>query len=554
MMALAITLWSSLSAAYAEGTEDPEFCVALRGNGYKVPVTLAALARLTEEFGVAEVVLGSSSGSIAAFLYENILSNPALRQCAGQPCPPDVLARRVSLALKSMLGFGDYLRATSSGQVVARTAEKMATGQGPGLAEIWAVLTDPALVRMINTRAVLPGWALLNPFNWSTHATRLQRSARATNFGSGVDFELLVREGLLDLEYTVRLIGQVGDFYSNSGPDLQPQWQAFFQHCTGTQINTGWPSIARRPMPQASSCGTALKDMVTDFNARAYPPTRRIVHRATRRVPRFERIVEPASLQRTVGQNHPTLMTASLVTGSGPAQEFADLKKQYDRFRNLQLTPRDWLQQFRVAYFGPPQLLNRIARNERGFGDVKSQRFYPAGEERWGETMVRSIGEPGLQAARTYRSPAGEVGITAGGWVDNFGTQPLKNLGCKAVAFVTRRGTDSNFASAVARQLGADDDFVHDLFAPTAGTAVGNALANADAIVCTDWDSFNGPLNSPMEMAAHGYESPLVTQSAWFLNKVSDTYDVQTTYDTPGCKPPTPLPQADAPSTDTSPH
>jgi hypothetical protein len=95
--------------------------------------------------------------------------------------------------------------------------------------------------------------------------------------------------------------------------------------------------------------------------------------------------------------------------------------------------------------------LNRIARNERGFGDVKSQRFYPAEEERWGETMVRSIGEPGLQAARTYRSPAGEVGITAGGWVDNFGTQPLKNLGCKAVAFVTRRGTDSNFASAVAR-------------------------------------------------------------------------------------------------------
>jgi hypothetical protein len=106
------------------------------------------------------------------------------------------------------------------------------------------------------------------------------------------------------------------------------------------------------------------------------------------------------------------------------------------------------------------------------------------------------------------------------------------------VAFVTRQGSDANFATAVARQLGADDAFVDALFSQSAGGSAGEALRAADAIVCTDWDSFEGPLNSPREMATHGYESPLVTRSQWFIARASDRLRIDSNYDTAGCRPP----------------
>ena len=82
------------------------------------------------------------------------------------------------------------------------------------------------------------------------------------------------------------------------------------------------------------------------------------------------------------------------------------------------------------------------------------------------------------------------------------------------------------------------DTFVDALFSQSAGGSAGEALRAADAIVCTDWDSFEGPLNSPREMATHGYESPLVTSSPWFIARASDRVRIDSNYDTAGCRPP----------------
>jgi hypothetical protein len=526
------------AAGRPHATADANFCLALRGNGYKVPVTLAAMARLTEEFGVADVVLGSSSGSIAAFLHENILLNPAIRNCGGQPCAEAVLARRVSLAIKSMLGFSDYLRGTRGGRVVDRIAGRFGAGQPPGLLDIIDVLGDPQLLGMINGRALAPSLAVLNPLNWPEHAARIRRAAGSANFGGGVDFELFLREGLLDLEHALTLVGRVADFYSNSGPDQYEAWQGFYRDCADDQIATGWPSIARRATTGGTSCGEVFLNLVTTFNHLSYPPERQVDHHGGRRNVRRVRRIEPVSLDRTVGQTYPTLATVSFIKGEEIFETFTAEKERFDRFAPVGLEPRDWADHFRIAYFGPRPLLTRIARNDGGFDDLKTRRFYAVGPETWGAAMLRSIGEPGLQAARAYRSPAGDRGVTAGGWVDNFGTQPLRNLGCAHVAFVTRRGSDANFATAVARQLGGDDAFIDGLFSQSTGGSAGEALRAADAVVCTDWDSFEGPLNSPREMASHGYESPLVTRSRWFIEHASEHLSIQTDYATEGCRPP----------------
>lgn len=529
-----------LALAPGAAAADPGFCLALRGNGYKVPVTLGALARLSEEFGVAGLVLGSSSGSIAAFLYENILLNPAIGDCAGAPCPPQVLGARVSLSLKSMLGFTDFLRASRSGGIVDDVEARLAAGDGPGIGAVGAILSDAPLRGLINGQALLPSRAVFYPQNWRRHAARLRGAAGAANFGATVSFESLLREGLLDLDHAIRLVGRAGDFYSNSGPDLSAQWSKFYGDCTGTQIATGWPGIAARPAgPPGSTCGTLLHDMIETFLARAgprAPNTRQSTSR--RRGSHRPGPGEPLSLQRSVGATHPILVTASFVTGEAVHQSFIRDKRRYDLFQPVDFGPRDWQDEFRIAYFGQDDVLARLSENRMGFKDLKTRRFQAAGPVTWRDAMVRSIGEPGLQAARPYRAPDGTVGITAGGWVDNFGTRPLKNLGCGQVVFVTRQGTDFRFAGGVARALGAGDGFIERLFAQTAGGAFGAALDAADGIVCTDWDRFEGPLNSPEQMAAHGYQSALVTRSPWLLEHASAHLPIRRDHDTPGCRPP----------------
>jgi hypothetical protein len=186
--------WQPVARAEA-GADNPEFCLAVRGNGYKVPVTLAAMARLSEEFGVADVVLGTSSGSIAAFLYENILLNPAIHDCGAESCSNAELGRRLSLALKSMLGFADFLRTTRGGRTVDRIADELQAGERPGFTDVMAALRDPRLSQLLNGRAILPSAAVFNPFNWPKHFQRLQGSAGTANFGGGVVFEILLPEG-----------------------------------------------------------------------------------------------------------------------------------------------------------------------------------------------------------------------------------------------------------------------------------------------------------------------------------------------------------------------
>lgn len=533
--------WLSLTlllGAQGAAAGDPEYCLALRGNGYKVPVTLAAMARLTEEFGVADAVLGTSSGSIAAFLYESILSNPAVGRCGDGPCSDAERARRVALALKSMLGFADALRSTRSGRTVDRISGRLDAGRGPGPGNLWAVLTDPALAGLLNRRALLPSVAVLNPLNWRAHRRRLGAAAGATNFGAAVDFELFLREGLLDLPQLVTLIGRAADFYANLRPDLTADWQRFFSHCATPQRGVGWPGIAVRPVAPGLNCGSAFTALVERFEAEAWPVQRRVRYPNGRRRVIEERPIEPRSLERTVGSRHPTLATVAFVAGDAVFADFVRDKRRYDRFAEVDTLRRDWLDAFRIAYFGQPDTLARVAANARGYADVKTDRFHAAGAERWGEVMMRSIGEPGLQAARPYRTPLGTRGVTAGGWVDNFAVPPLKNLGCRKVVFVTRQGADANFASGVARGLGADDDFVRRLFSQQRDGAFGLALAEADAILCTDWDRFKGPLNSPLELARHGYESPLVTRDHWFRERASAQLPLATEYLHDGCRPP----------------
>src|SRR5262249_55625801 len=81
--------------------------VAIRGNGQAMLSHFAALARLAEHYGPADALAGGSSTSITMFVYESMLKNEALGECAEGACSAEDRALRLALLLKSMQGFID---------------------------------------------------------------------------------------------------------------------------------------------------------------------------------------------------------------------------------------------------------------------------------------------------------------------------------------------------------------------------------------------------------------------------------------------------------------
>src|SRR5690606_16621521 len=126
MLAGAVSSIAACSAAPAdEGADEseaevsrarpPKLCAAVRGNGPYILVHFAGLARVVEHYGVVDGIAGGSSGSLSTFLYDSILENPAVSRCGSRRCSESERAARVSLALKSIEGYGMSVAGSDEG-------------------------------------------------------------------------------------------------------------------------------------------------------------------------------------------------------------------------------------------------------------------------------------------------------------------------------------------------------------------------------------------------------------------------------------------------------
>jgi hypothetical protein len=249
-----------------------------------------------------------------------------------------------------------------------------------------------------------------------------------------------------------------------------------------------WSQAAALPIDGGGTCGERFATLLTAYRG-AWTPS------------------SPNRADDPIGARMPVLVMTSVVEGAG-AEEMARAQAAY-RAGEVPTLAIDF-DDVRIGYFGQSADLDRVAKNPRGFTDLKTKKFLALGERSWREVLSYSPAEPGL--ARALELDGGRS-FSAGGWPDLHPVQVLENLGCDQVVYVTRRGAESSFAQGVGTVLGMSEREKSELYDLGAKSAFAAALEQAGAVWCTDWNQVGGDLES---LAADAYNAPMETSQAFF--------------------------------------
>lgn len=492
-----------------------KLCAAIRGNGHYVITHFASLARLIESYGIVDGVSGGSSGSVTTFLYESMLKNPALGT-------GEARAARVALLLKSVEGYALEVAETPEALAVKnlttlfpKLKQEIQTRGIEGLlntdaaqaaSDLYDILSSSDVRSLVNPEilAMLKD-PLLAPFN----AREVYTAVTTLGAFSVDDNRLFFRSGAISFDDVAAKLGRVGDFYAGYGPADSAAMSAFLDACAEPSRGKFWEDVD-------ASCKQQLGALVRGYRARLQTAQGSFGSR----------------LDEHVGDYAPlaTLLATSVLEGDAVTQYDAALA----RYRagelptgNIPFAPS--FDSVRFGYWGNAQHLATVASNPRGYTDLKTAKFRALGAATWREVLSTSPAEPGL----AHFKKMSDGRISAGGWSDLAPVLVLKNLGCERVVYVTRLGDESPFATKIAKYLGmseADYGALYDLGQAASGFA--QSVARADAVWCTDWNSFGDFQQS--EMAAESYSAPLETRDTSWTGPYSR---VVGSTGKPGCTP-----------------
>ncbi len=497
-------------------------CVAVRGNGELIFAHFASLARITEHYGPLWGSAGGSSASITQFILESVQMNPAVARCGDASCSRGEQGERISLLLKSLIGYAG---------VLGETPEAVAFGQLGGVAKAYrdsgieALLAeDPsaaqdallALLQSDDLRDLVNPELVQTITNSPKPAFHVQDIAGALgqlgSFSVGCTEEqaamgcnpkaIFVRPGLLDFRAIAAKIGRIADFYAGYGPQDAGRMAAWLDGCaTGDARGKSWEEIAGLPLA-GSTCGAEFVAMLTDYRAALLATPDHV----------------PQRLGEQIGAQHSALVSTSVLTGYA-VDAFADARADYLAAEPYELSVE--FDDIRFGYWGAADDLAQVEADSLGFDDLKTGKFLPLGTTTWGEILAYSPAEPGL--ARALELPDGDDGprVSAGGWSDLAPTLVLANLGCEKTIYVTRRGDESTFAMGIAAELGMDDAERKALFDLDADSSYARSVAEADAVWCTDWNKSTA--SDLAGVFTDGYGAPMETVDPFFT-AASDPY------------------------------
>jgi hypothetical protein len=513
----------------------PALCAGVRGNGENIGAHFASLARIVEHYGLVDGMAGGSSGSITTFLYESILMNPATLRCGGQACSRDAAAARVALALKSIHMYGATLAEADEGKAIRDLAGVAGRLKADFEANGIAALAQRDAVEAANSIRVLLSNPdvrdLANPqyFAMLSDAQHLSFNVREistaiTTLGafSVDDNRLFFREGALNWQALAKLFGRVGSFYAGYGPADVEGMRAWLDACAAPTRGLSWEEAANvKPEGAAATCGASFAAMVTSYREKAQTEEGKLRSRLD------DHVGDESPLKRK-------LISTSVLEGAG-VKAYEDALRTYRSGAHatgsipMSITFGD----VHFGYWGAPQDLERVAANARGFDDAKTMKMSSLGNGTWREILTASPAEPGL--SRFVKLPDGR--ISAGGWSDLAPSLVLKNLGCKRVVYVTRRGDESQFAVKIAAHLGMDEQAWRDLYdLSNDKSSFSRSVAQADAVWCTDWNAFRP--SQQRELAADAYAAPIETRAGWKgLSALRPYPHERASLDLPGCTP-----------------
>lgn len=479
----------------ASAADAPKLCAAVRGNGEYIVTHFSALARITEHYGVIDGIAGGSSGSISTFVYDSILQNPIVMRGT-----PSERAAKVALMLKSLQGYGEVVVASKEGSevgelagTIGRLKEEMQKRGVAGLVstdayraavELKAVLSIPEVKTLVNPEA----FAMLSDVaHLSFNVKELYTSLATLGAFSVDDNRLFFRPGILDWDGLADLFGRVGDFYAGQRADTDAQ-EKWLNQCAGATLGRSWEEIS------GTACGAEFASIVSTYRAKV-----RAEGSASIRL--TERIGQASLLHKFVA--------TSVLTGDAVTKwDAANAKYRSGEIATGSVPFAPSFEDVKFGYWSSAADFQKATSAHR-YDDLKTSKMTSLGDATWKEILRASPAEPGLSKFVKL----GDGRMSAGGWSDLAPVLVLKSVGCERVIYVTREGDESPFATKIAKHLGMTEADWSSLYQLGGASSFSRSLAEADAVWCTNWNSFTS--FQQKELAADAWQAPLEAHAGW---------------------------------------
>jgi len=505
----------------------PRFCAAIQGNGQAIFGHFHSLAHIISYHGLFDAAAGSSSASLTMFLLESMLLNPEITDCRN--CPPMEKAHRVSLMLKSLVGFYEMSDTRTETDALFNYAKRLKQFEAR-----W--LRDPA-----RHAASFDEFDFANVRNlfgelYNDRFSELFRKSRdkrfhfedyQKSFSSGLfqvdDTKVFVRPSPITFAGLANSIGQIANFYALRRYDNRRQWADWFKACGPLEAlkEKTWGEIAYKNFdPEKiedfvkngtkipSACGEKFAALMKTYNAHDHSP-----HRATDRV------------EDRVGEHLSTLPITGLIVDSGVGKLQNAKEAYWNAENNIDLN-LDYEREYRVGYFGKTSALNSIgkeveARRERDGDrlDVKTGKFRALPDYKWRMVLETSPAEPSLsEAVEMERDSLYSIG----GWADPFPATVLKLAHCDKVVFIASERKNFKLISDLTDLIGGkayNEKMLATESIPGWGdSSLRHGLKDADGVWCTNWDEFTEWLSmeAVYKMTKSTFAAGLETSSPLF--------------------------------------
>lgn len=502
--------------------DDVRMCAAVRGNGQLIWGHFGSLARLHEHYGTLDGIAGGSSGSITTFLTESMYANPHVWDCGDARCSDEVAGQRIALMYKSLEGYVAVLGGTEEAIAFSQLAPLAAKAQEAGIEELiqsgeflearealLVILNSEDIQDLVNQELIA---LLTNSPDPEFHVQEVW--GMLSGFGSfkADDPRIFVLPGVLDFHALAGKLGRIGSFYAAYGPADGDAWKAFFANCAEQGKGKPFTEIAGLDAGGAS-CGELFGSMVGTYRAEFVAGEDSYQNR----------------IDDEVGAFLPSLVITSVLEGDA-VDTFAEARTNYQNAEDWSLDVK--FDDVKFGYWGQQDHLDLIASNPQGYTDLKTQKFVGLGEATYREALSFSPAEPGLARALEIDDRF----VSAGGWPDLQPVQVLKNLGCDEVVFLTRQGGEvGGFATGVATLLGMSSDEQDALYDLGGDSAIFDAVSEADARWCTDWN--NQPALEFSTIVKDAYNAPVETKDPFFTDAKDPYGNLSADLGLPSCSP-----------------
>ncbi len=477
----------------------PNYCIALRGNGELQPAHWGALAQTIEKFGIPSAMSGGSSATISMFLVESMAFNPAVEAQS-----ESVQKTSYAFMLKSLVGFFSELRQTplysdveklvgtakdfSKSTALEDLQKAVAAGQFQTAMKIYNDAVSSAVVDPETTDALKRAVLERDLPRATFLISELRETARVFGkFNAETDDNLFFRPGIVNFEKAAELFGRISGFYSAEGSrPLAEAWSELLKTCSADSEGKLWQEIVTKN----PECSTQFQAMFKSYfmsNASNFKAEDRIIGR------RFE--VYPST----------SVLVDSAVTDFKRAK--ANYRSSMDAHfgKNFKISnPED----VRFGYWGKTDRLRAI-QSKLDPSDEKARRFFPLGPATWKQVLALSPAEPGLSPIKEFRNQAGKVYASAGGWSDLHPVDLLKAAGCSDVVYITRKGVESSFAQGIARRLMGEDTRYKLYDSENVSSSFNRSIRNATSVLCTNWNAYNVKTQAAA-LIENSYRSPII--------------------------------------------